>query len=80
MSTGTAVARCVQVGAGAMTAASTTALTADVTANAVGFAVGEGGADATQPKQTSKGGGNGFECLTARGGAGECFGEVIEAG
>ena len=67
-----------QVRAGAMTAAATTALATRVAANAIRFAVCQRGPDASQTQQTSKGSGNGFKGLTARGCCGQGFGQVIE--
>ncbi len=52
-----------QVRAGAMTASTATTLRIDVTADAVGFTVGQGGADAPETEQPSNGGGNSSEGL-----------------
>ncbi len=62
-----------------MTAGSATTLTIRVAANAIGLArSGKGSADTTQPEETANCGGNGFERLPPRGGAGQAFGQLIK--
>ena len=74
MTTSTTVAGGAKIGADAVTAASATALAIGVTADAVGFTVGEGGADATQTEKATNGCGEGFENLATRSGGGQGFG------
>lgn len=63
---GATVARGVQVGAGAMTTAATTALAVRVAANPIGLAIGKGDADLTQTEETSEGcGDDGFKGVAA---------------
>ena len=62
MTTTATVARiAAQIGTGALTTPATTALSIDVAANPIGLTVRQGDADATETKQASHGGSEGFE-------------------